>query len=68
MRFYLEMLEDGHRLPKGDRRGYATLEEAEKAAMRHIDDAMPRNSVRVYQHVSTAHMAGDGGEYVSREQ
>ena len=68
MRFYLEIIEHGHRIPTGDRHGYATLEEAEKAAMRHIDDALPHNSVRVYQHVATAHMAGDGGEYVRREQ
>lgn len=64
-RYYLEMVEDDHRLPKGRPDGYATLGEAEEAARRHTDDALPRNTVRVYQHVATAYVGGDGVPYVS---
>ncbi len=67
MRYYLEIIEDGHRLPTGDRKGYATLEEAKAAAERHTDDALPRNDVRVYAHVATASLGGDGEPYIRSE-
>lgn len=65
MRYYLEIVEDGHRIACGDRRGYGTLAEAEAAAKKHTDDALPRNTVRVLAHVATAHLGGDGEPYVA---
>jgi hypothetical protein len=63
VKYYLEIIEDGHRIPAGKPLGYDTLEEAKQAAEQKIDDALPRNTVRVYAHVTTAHFAGDGSTY-----
>ncbi len=67
-RFFLEMVEDGHRLPCGSPQGYLSFEEAKKEARRRTDDALPRNTVRVLAHVATAHMGGDGEPYSRDEE
>lgn len=66
-RWFLELVEDGKRIPVGDWKGYDSRELAEDAAKRHTDDALPRNHVRVMKLVSSAHLAGDGSEYIQDE-
>lgn len=68
MRYYLEMVEDGHRMPTGKGIGYDTLAEAKEAARLKVDDALPQNTVRILAHVATAYMGGYGGQYVREEQ
>ncbi len=60
MRYFLEMVEEMHRMPRGDVRGYATLVEASAAALRFVDDACPRNRIRIMPVVREAYLAGDG--------
>jgi hypothetical protein len=66
--YYLEIIENGERLPIGSHRGYDTLEEAKKVAGEHVDDALSSNTVRVYKLVATARMAGDGGTSITEEK
>lgn len=61
-RYYLEVHENGHRIPVAPRQGFATLEEAIEAAKKKVDDALPRNTVHVVQDVGHAYLMGDGGE------
>jgi hypothetical protein len=60
MRYYLEIVEDGHRIPVGATRGYPTHAEAREAAKNHVDDALPRNIVRVLAAAGHAYLQGDG--------
>lgn len=64
MRYYLEIHEDGHRLPIGRQVGYESLAEAQDAAKRAVDDALPRNTVHILADVGYAFLAGDGGEEI----
>ena len=59
-RFYIEVFEDGQRLPAGSAVGYGSLREAQVEAKRLIDDALPRNTVAVFELVGHAFLAGDG--------
>ncbi len=68
MRYFLEVCEDGDRIPVGKVAGYETLEEAKNVARRKVDDALPNNTVRVLAHIATAFLAGDGSEEVRDEQ
>lgn len=61
-RYCLFILENGHYIFVGDRKGYATFDEAVAAAKRHVDDALPRNTVRVMCEVGYAFLASDGSE------
>lgn len=63
--FYLFMSEDNYLLPVGDSRGYKTLDEAEREALKRVDDALPRNTVRIFHEVGYAYFGGDGGAYLS---
>ncbi len=65
-RWFLEIVENGHRIPTGNLRGYQSEEDAVKDARRHTDDALPRNYVRVLCLVGVASLAGDGGETFER--
>lgn len=64
--YFLEMVEDGYRLPKGKAQGYETLEEAETEAQKHVDDALPRNYIRIFGLISSAHLGGDGEPYIQK--
>lgn len=68
MRYYIEVHENGHRLPKGNPFGYDTLNEAKEDAKRYVDDALPSNTVAIMARVATAYFGGDGGTYVREEQ
>lgn len=59
-RYYLEIHEDGVRLPVGDPRGYEDLEEAAKEAEKKVDDALPRNTIHILLEVGYAYFRGDG--------
>jgi hypothetical protein len=61
-KYFLEMREDGVRLPIQNN-GYFSLDEARKAALKKVDDALPRNTVHVLLEVGYAYCGGDGGEY-----
>lgn len=61
--YLLEMVEDGYRMPRGNERGYNTLEEAVEAAKKYTDDALPYNMVRVLLVVGHAGTGGDGEPY-----
>lgn len=65
-RYYLEIREDGHRLPVGNHLGYDNLDDAQAAAIHYTDDALPRNTVNILLCVQNAHVGGDGGSYLSR--
>jgi hypothetical protein len=67
MKYYLEINENGHRIPTGNTLGYATLKEAKDAAKKKVDDALPNNSVSIMLHITSAYMRGDGGEYFADE-
>jgi hypothetical protein len=67
MRYYLEIRENGHRIPVGERLGYASLKEAKQAAKQKVDDALPLNRVAVLLQITQAGLAGDGGEYLEDE-
>ena len=58
--FVLEIEEDGRRIRVAASAKLTTLLEAIAEAKRHVDDALPRNYVRVYMEVGTAYLAGDG--------
>lgn len=65
-KFYLEVRENGIRIPTGDRQGYKSAEEAAAKAKQFVDDALPRNTVHVLQDVGHAYLAGDGeAEYLT---
>jgi hypothetical protein len=66
-RYFLELVEDGHRMPIGEACGYGTRQEAEIRAKRSTDDALPRNFIRVFALVSTAHLGVNGKPYLSKE-
>lgn len=67
MRYYLEIREDGHRIPVGNPLGYATLKEAKEEARKKVDDALPKNRVAVLLQVTSAYFGGDGGSYLEDE-
>lgn len=60
--YYLEISEGSNRMSAGRTSGYVRLEDAIAAARSFLDDALPRNSVRVLQEVGHAFLAGDGRE------
>ncbi len=62
-RYFLEIHEDGHRIPVGKDQGYSDLEEAKRVAMRYVDDALPRNTVQVLCEMGHVYLGGDGGSY-----
>jgi hypothetical protein len=68
MRYYLEIEENNDRLPVGNLRGYTTLDEAKKEAEKYVDDTLPANRVRVFAHVATAYLRGDGEAAVQDEK
>ncbi len=65
-KYFLEIREEGERLPVGNKNGYATLAEAETAARMFADDALPRNRVMVFRIIAAAGIDGAGEVYVSR--
>ena len=66
-RYFLEAVEEGKRLPVGNAAGYATSLEAETAALLTVDDALPRNIVRVLALTASAHLGVDGEPYIRTE-
>jgi hypothetical protein len=64
-RYYLEIEEDGERIPIGAPIGYQDLPTARDAAGRYVDDALPRNRVRIMHQVDEAYLGGDGETYFS---
>lgn len=65
-RYYLEINEAGHRIPVGNPQGYETAEEAQRESLRHVDDALPCNTVHVMLSVGHAYLGGDGDPYYAR--
>lgn len=62
-RYFLEIVEDNHRLPVGSPLGYDSAEIARKEAEKWVDDALPRNYVRVFLLAGQATLGGDGETY-----
>lgn len=67
MRYFIELIEDGRRFPIGSSLGYTSQEEAERVARGKVDDALPRNEIRIMAHVSTAYLQGDGDPGLRKE-
>lgn len=66
--YFLELREDGVRMPVGKPQGYETLEEATQEAKKKVDDALPQNTVRILKEVGYAFLAGDGCEEVKMHE
>lgn len=63
--FFLEIVENGVRIPVGNVGGYETEREAFEAAKKKVDDALPYNRIRVFKQVAEAYLAGDGSETIN---
>lgn len=64
-RFFLEIMENGERLIVGDPKGYPTLNEARKQALKRVDDALPNNRVRILRLMDEAYFGGDGEAHLA---
>ena len=67
VRYFLEIVENGDRIPVGDRFGYKSLAEAQAEALKKTDDALPHNHVRIMLCVGYAEIGGDGEPYLQME-